>query len=246
MPDAIIIWRRVYTGHDPLPWGDYNSPLPHGADWFRQWWNAEYSAVGGVDYFILTNEGWNNEMPSEVVKRIGTFYMQAIDEAIRHNTMINGLVCNAGTPGLPSLPTEAHYIDDLGPCLQHMVDTKTPFDYHAYDLLDRNGKLMDRSVSMQRYKAYTAKYPGLKVIGGEGGNAAKADDPNYAGMFGPWTQGYFQLEHDLLKNDPNVEFIAHWCICDPAVQRNPEGFWAADDWFPILGWFFDWVISQAR
>lgn len=239
MPGAVIEWRECFTDHDPMPWG-FNGTLADPADWFAYMW-THYQDVGGVDYFSFHNEGWINGWSSEFVRRIGDFERRLIDIALPH-CKIAGLVFNVGTPGWPGLADEAHYLDDLAPCFQHMVDRDIPLDTHNYDATAPGTiDLMPRELTVLRFKTITARFPGLKVIAGEMGNSTKVrgDNPTGDGMFGPWTPRYMQAFASLLQPETNFLFGAWWCLCNPEVQRNPGSDWSLDNWESILGWYWD-------
>jgi len=266
MPRAKIGYRRVYTGHDPAPGlrgllpsdaqyvlnmrGEITPLIKHtslrgavaysfanGADWFEKWWNAEYSQVQGVDYFSFANEWFLNGQSRERVSGFAQFYIELMEACRTH-----GVVCtvgdfSVGTPGLPSIPQEANDIEWLAPMFDTAQRLGMPANFHTYDLPDPTGGIMPREYTWLRWLPYVKRWPNLRIWGGEAG-------PEGSGLFRDDAPVRIQTYADVMWNLLNLEAGCWWCICDPVVQKNPEGDWSGDDWTPILPWYFSWAAQR--
>lgn len=242
MPGAIICYRLVYGTHDSWPF----TTGQNGKQWLDQRW-PEIAQVQGVDYWVLSNEWLDNRQPASVVQAFTDFYCQLIDACLERGIKCTVGDFSAGTPGWPGDPYEGHYLPILDKLFRKAEAAGFPVGWHLYDLLDQWGQRMPRAVSVARFRAYIEDYPNLIIIGTEGGNATK-DGTTQDGMYrGEISKQYIMDFADLVWNDRQLWSINWWEATNPDLHRdNPEARWDLDDIFPILPWFFDWLISEWR
>lgn len=248
-PEAVVCYRpHVLSTHDGDP--ENRGNWISGQAWLDMIW-PEIVQIGPqyVDYWVLANEWGANVTSLDFVHNFANFYCQLIDAC--RGRQIKCTVCDfaSGHPGWPEIPDEAKWLLALVPLFQKASQYGFPVGWHTYDLLDKYGQRMPRSITLTRFKAYVAQFPNLMIIGTEGGNSTKDGTPD-DGMFRgddkrPTTSKQYMQEHYALIKDES-QYLAEcwWEICWPDMHRDPEANWALDDWESIWDWYVGFMCAN--
>lgn len=247
MPDALIIYRHVWTAHDPNP---RSEGWPSGADWFNRFWPI-YSQIKGVDYFQFENE-WapGNKETSDPIIRFNRYFEQLIDACVAHGVKCTIGNWGQGGIGYPTIPEESRYLPLIQGMLTKAERTGMLVNYHCYapEGTGATDMAAGQESYVMRWEILCKGHPNLKVYGGEGSNAGK-DLTGRQGVFrGDETLRLQAQAAKMVAESPfSAQFaaICWWQVCDGPAHTNPEADWSKDDWSSVLPAFFDWSASYS-
>lgn len=241
MPDAVIIYRQVFSGHDQIPRNN-DGGFWDGADWFNKLW--PFMADVPATYYQFVNEWLGNGETAEAVRRFGDFYIELGMACLNRGVKCTMGDFSTGTPGYPTVPSEAHYLPALKAMLDFAEAHELPVNYHCY-APEPDGALDMAAGAMyyfMRWETLCKDHPKLIVIGGEGSNAGK-DRTGRQGIFRPESLSLMKQAASMIDASPyraNFRAVNWWGINDASVHGPGEGGWGADDWSAILPQFFEW------
>lgn len=240
MPEAYIIYRPVWSAHDLTPnMVNQGSPWYTGEDWFNR---LIASFPPGADALQFVNE-WQggNDAPADYYRKFNDFYVQLIFACRKR-----GLICtvgdfSVGTPGLPTIPSEAEELKLLDGMFSTAEANLFPVNVHLYSPEGRGATNMaeDAPDYILRPKIITARHPHIILVGGECGNAAK-DTTGREGCYRPETLALQRQFADLIHEIPQLTFGNWWEIVDPALKTGFE----KDNWSDVIGQYFAWAATR--
>lgn len=254
MPEALIFNRPVWTAGDPSPnTGGWHT----GEDWFNRI-EPTSSRATGKTHTIFCNEWQTNDWNTDAMRRFVQFYIELIDACVKRGVPMTIGDWGEGTPGSPSVPGEAHQLQELQPLLSYAEEVNRKYgekfvviNQHSYAIeglgaTDMSAGALDYTMRWER----TIKgHPGLSVWGGEVGNASKGVDGVTRGLFRPETPALQNQYTNMVHASPyNSQYIggAWWGWLWPEQHSNAGSDWSHDDWSPIMPQYFDHLASLQR
>lgn len=247
MPDAVLIARPVSGTSDEQPRGP-NNTYWQGSDWVKHML-PRFNGVPAGCYYQFVNEWEGNGDPPEVVQRFNTYQTQVARycKSIGITPTIGDW--SLGTPGLPTIPREAHYLEIFNQqpdgCLNVAEVLECPVNAHNYAPEGDGATNMAAGIDSYflRWETLAKGHPRLRIIGGEGGNAGKGPGETEEHMFRPQTFDCMKQALNLLRKSPyhaNYVAVNWWEIVDPATHKD----WSGDNWSDLLPAYFDWASKN--